>query len=163
MAYNVITLRFKYRGIMDFHRLVREGKRFFADRHMELTEKKYKDKGNEYEGEWVVKNKIDAYHMALYSVEFKAFDTVPVTKDGRTLFNGKLQMTIKGDLEEDYEEKNFAGKVTIFKGDTKDSWLHKLYNRVTFRDRDQKLEEDIFVTGTKFHTLMKEICEVEAK
>lgn len=159
-GYNVATLHFKYRGVIDFHRLYREMKSFWTERQMKLFEPKYKHKGNEFEGEFKIEHRLDAYNMLVYKIAFKAADMMPVMRDGKELFDGKIFVNMEVDHDENYSQSSIAGKEEIFE---EKSWLHKIYKKVTYRDRDEGITSEGHIRIHQFQEVVKTICHAEAK
>jgi hypothetical protein len=159
-GYNVATIHFRYHGVIDFHTLYREMRNFWAARTLKFYEQKYKHKGDEFEGEWRIEHKVDAYNMLVYKIEFKASDMRPLIRNGKEVFEGKMQMHMYGDHEENFSQSSIAGKEEIFE---ETSWLHKIYKKVTYRDRDEGMTTEAHVLIHQFHELVKQICNAEAK
>jgi hypothetical protein len=122
----------------------------------------YKDKGDEYESKWKAMQKIDLYNEISYVIDFKAENMKPVTVDGKPMYNGKIMIYISIELsEEGYSVDTFEGKKTIF-GETKgDKWLHKLYKRVTERDREEEIGGTAIILGHQLLAKIKEIIGTE--
>gem|GEM_PF-5298254 len=162
----MVTLHFRYRGTFDFKRLYKEGRGFFTSRGFKFNEKKVKYKSDEFEGVWAVEHRYDAYHMFKYDVEWHCYDMSPTTMktpEGKEVpaFTGKIWVRFEGDFETNYKHETPAGSIAIF--DSEDSWLHKVYKRITYRDRDDVYEADLVITAHQFIDLMKQITNVDAK
>lgn len=158
---------YRHAGTFDWERLYREGKQYFKDAlgKPEFTESKYKTKSDEIEGVWKIGQNYDAYHRFQFEVEFKVIDVKQVVVDGKPMMEGKARWWISGELVENFEDKNPAGKREIFQdmkdpktGKDKPSWLHKAYKRVTFKDRDEVLEGFPFGIIDGYIALLKRIC-----
>ena len=161
MGSGVIRLHFKYRGPFDYKRIYTEGRAYFTNRGLELFETNYKDKGDEFEGEWKVNHKIDLYNKITYEVKFKAAD-MKALEGGK--YNGKLIVTITAELDENYEETSIAGTKEIFHDkDGKPSLLHKLYKKVTYRDVHERIEDEAAMVCLGLQSLFKSICGMDTQ
>jgi len=149
---------FRHAGVMDWERIYRESRRYFkrALGDPDFTEKKYKTKADEIEGIWVFEQSIDAYHRFAFTVEFKVIDLRNFVADGKPMIEGKARWWVVGKLIENYESKTPAGKREIFHA--KESWLHKAYKRITFRERDEDLEAIPFNIIDGYFALLRSIC-----
>ena len=157
----LFSLTFRHRGLIDWPRFYKEGRAFWLDivDKEDIAEKKYKDKGNEFEGVWKITHTYDAYHRFEYEIDFKAQDMEKTDTDG--VYNGKLRVYVSVDLEEHYGEKTMAGDTPLFK--KPDGFLHKLYKLLTQREREEDLEDVGISTAQEYAAFLKELCKAEAQ
>ncbi|MBR9700632.1 hypothetical protein GOV11_02085 [Candidatus Woesearchaeota archaeon] len=153
---------YRFRGVFDYELLYQEGRKFFLNivDPPDFNEKKYKDKGHHFEAKWDAKQRVDAYHRIIYKVEYKAIDMKKVQKNGKTLYEGKIRFYVEPILDENYEMSGPGGKTQVFK---ENSIFHKLYKRITRREREEDLEGVAIRTGQAFIDKMKEICGAQAR
>jgi len=151
---------FRYRGEINWPQFFKNGREFWLEivDPDDFVEKKYKDKGNEFEGEWEISHKYDAYHKFVYVVDFKAIDMAKTETKG--VFNGKLRVYVSAELEENYDEENMAGSKDIFK---KKSIIQKLYKRLTTREREENLEDVGISTVNEYVAFLKELCGAQTR
>ena len=154
------TFVFRYRGLMDWHKIYSQARAFFVLREMEFSEPAYKDKGNEFEGKWRVEQKIDVYNKIIYEIDFKAIDMVATTHEGKQMFNGKFWLQIKIVFDEYFTETSIAGQKELFQ---EESWLHKAFKKVTFRDREENFMGVAVIVAQQFMALLKNLCNMDAK
>ena len=161
-------LVFRYRGPMDFVRFFKESKAFFGERKMDFAEKVYKNKGDEIEGAWEIYWRTDEYTKITYEIEFKLTDSknVTVERDGKKIemIDGRMRIIITAKADVNYGEKSIAGPQEIFpKKNGKESWLHKVYYKVTFRDRDEGTYGEAVIIAQQYIETIKGIFGVEAR
>ena len=157
------TFVFHYRGLMNWKRIVVESARYFKERNFEFHETAYKDKkSDEFEGTWKASQYVDMYHQVIIDINFHAIDmqSIMLTEDGKQVsgYNGKLWVMIKIGLNTNYDYKSPAGKKVIF---AEDSWLHKVYKKVTARDTDELILGIPYTVAQGYLALLKQLCKME--
>lgn len=163
------SLVFRYRGPMDFDRIFKESKAFFLDRKYDVIEKVFKNKGDEIEGAWDISRRVDIYTKFMFELEYKLIESksVVVERDGKKIpmLDGKIRIVITAKAEVNYSEKGIPGDKEIFPKtkDKKESWLHKVYYKVTYRDRDEGLYGEAIITAHAYIDMLKEICGTESR
>jgi hypothetical protein len=167
-------LVFRYRGTMDFNRFFKESKAFYTDRKFDLVEKVYKSKADEIEGSWEAVWRVDMYTKIIYELEYKVIDVKFITEErgGKRvpMVEGKIRVVIRTSAEENYGETGIAGKKEIFPkrinkktGAHGESWLHKIYNKVTFRDREEGTYGEAILIAHQYIDMLKSIFGAEAR
>jgi len=122
MAYDSVIIdapKIKFKGVFDFDGLYKYLKGWLKSKSFSISEGTYKDKGGEFEIEWdAVKNVTDYYRYKI-SIKFFGWDISKIelidekTKKPRVLDKGRIEITIKGEIIEDYAERwNDAGWFT---------------------------------------------------
>jgi hypothetical protein len=153
--------RFRYRGPIPWERIYKSSAGFFRSRRYDFFEINYKDKTNEFEGEWRAELKVDEYNMIWHTIKFKVFDLTPAVKDGENVYIGKIRLDITSGSTQNYDVITPAGKVKIF--DDKQGWLKNMYDKLMFRDRENKIEGTAMVTGQQYLDHLKAQCNMEAR
>lgn len=162
----LLSTTFRFQGALDFDRLYRESKEFLM-RRIKITsfiEKKFKQKDDEVEFAWVVKQNYDLYCQLVYEVEvkFTDFREVVTVQNGKEvkLLDGKLRVYVNASYETNYAVESVLGKTKLFDDD---SFIHKVYKTVTSRDRSDGVEDLASLTAVQFLAVMKEVCGTEAR
>jgi hypothetical protein len=160
---------FRYRGNMDWDALYRGTVAFFRDRRFEIKEPKYKMKSDEIEGKLRAEQRLDAYNSVYFEIEYKIIDMRPVTfeQDGKQVQGifGKLRMEVTGDNESHYKRTSMAGKQEIFASTKKNKpgILHRIYERVTFREREENIEDNLAILAQRYLEWVKGMCGMGAR
>jgi len=160
-----VNMTFRYQGTFDWEKIMKGGRKFFFDKidELDFTEKKYKDKVKSIEVVWNIKQNYDLYNQLVYDVDIKAdpVKRVEVERDGKKvlLWDGKLRVWIKAGTDENYTVGSIAGKTQIF-GDA-DSWIHKVYKKVTSRDRSDGTEDLAAMIAEDFLEFLKSTCNMD--
>ena len=150
------TLNFRYRGRMNWLRIYKGMLAFFRDKEYEVLEWTYKDKTNEFEGIIKANRYVDMYSKFEYEIVFKAFDMNPTGTPN--VFDGKLMVSIEAVDQENYKIASPAGKKVLFE---EDSWIHKMYRKITDRDREENTMGEALVTAQSFVEWLKEQCAMD--
>jgi hypothetical protein len=176
-------LIFRYRGPMSYNQFYKETRAFFVDKKMDFAEAQQKFKSDELEGKFNAKINVDVYTQLTFAIEYKIIDVkfYNVEKDGKQvpMIDGKMWLQIEAGFEDNYEEvsihhmKEEGGKAKgknsslakLFgpnkKGD--DTWFHKLYEKITFRDRDEGTYGEGIIIAHQYLDLLKNICNMQSR
>jgi len=124
----------RFKGIMDFDELYKYVRGWLTSKNYLVQEDSYKDKGKEFEIKWSAVKDVTEYYQYKISIKFLGWDMSKIeiidekTKLKQTLDKGRIEITIKGELIEDYNDN--------WKGILKEK-LHVLYRIITKGTREE--------------------------
>ncbi|MFT4312478.1 MAG: hypothetical protein ACMXYF_04580 [Candidatus Woesearchaeota archaeon] len=143
----------RYRGLCDLEKIYRTTVKWMKQNNFKVFQNSYKDKVSgpgvsEIEIKFESKLKVDEYHRCLFKFVLKTWDTQKVqTEDGKMLYNGRIDINIKGSIETDWQGA-YDGKTTL--RDLMGKVVYNLkkndpdqYYEDWFRERIYELQEQI--------------------
>ncbi len=155
---------------------------------MEFAETQQKFKADELEGKFKAKINVDVYTRLTFDIEYKVIDVkfYNEEKNGKQvpMIDGKIWLMIVAGFDDNYEEvsihhmkvkedketktvtigtdKNLA-KLFGANKKGKDTWFHKIYEKITFRDRDEGTYGDGIIIAHQYVDLLKSICNMQSR
>ena len=163
-----MAMYFRYNGTFSFEDFYRQTRKFFTDRHMEFSEGKHKSKPDEIEGKFLATLKVDMYTEFEFDIEYKVIDVKQITveKDGKNvqMISGKIWLELGTKTNLNYKDGSFSESKPLFdKNNKKQSLFMKIYEKVTFRDRDEGTEGEIIIIAHQYIDMLKGICNMETR
>ena len=158
---------FRYRGVFDYTRLYKEGRKYWLGLvdPDDFAEAKYKDKVKECEFKWTITQKPHPYYSFTYKVHGKFFDlkkkTVMVDGEEKEMLQGQARVWVYSSSNKHFKQGTLDGSQAIFAGGKLGKILQKIYERVTLRDFEEDLEDLQIQTGRNYINLLKEICNAD--
>lgn len=177
------TLIFRYRGPLSYEQFYKETRAFFQDKKMDFAETQQKFKSDEIEGKFNAKINVDAYTRLTYKIEYKIIDVkfYNEEKNGKQIpmIHGKMWLQIDAGADDNYEEVNIhhlkekdgkaagtdSNRTKLFGPNKKGNkpWFQKVYETITFRDRDEGIHGEPFIVAHQYLDLVKGICNMQSR